>query len=258
MSPWYVDICNYLVTSTYPIGASKDVKERLESNVKYYIWDDPYLWRACNDQVTRKCVPKSEINSVLHFCHSTIEGGHYGLMWMAQKPILFCEIFDVWGINFTGSFPVSCRNYYVLLAVDYVSRWVEARVTKTNDAKIVVDFVKSNIFCRFGMLKALINDQGSHFYNCIMAMLLKMYGVVHRVATIYHPQTNGNLKSSIRKLRKDGKFELKRLKSPLRGCFECHPTELSSVKLVTYWSRLSIKLTRQSRSAIWDDQANRE
>ncbi|RDY08167.1 putative mitochondrial protein, partial [Mucuna pruriens] len=61
---------------------------------------------------------------------------------MPQQPIQFCEIFDVWGIDFMGPFPVSNGYSYILLAVDYVSRWVEAIATKTNDAKIVVDFLK--------------------------------------------------------------------------------------------------------------------
>ncbi|RDX77645.1 hypothetical protein CR513_42197, partial [Mucuna pruriens] len=67
----------------------------------------------------------------------------------------------------------------------------EAIATKTKDAKVVVDFLKSNIFCWFGVFKALISDQGSHFYNKAMFSLFYKYGVVHRVATTYHPQTNG-------------------------------------------------------------------
>ncbi|RDY05730.1 Pol polyprotein, partial [Mucuna pruriens] len=110
---------------------------------------------------------------------------------MPQQPILFCEVFDVWGIDFMGPFPVSNGYSYILLAVDYVSRWVEAIATRTNDARVVVDFLKSNIFCRFGVPKALISDQGSHFCNRAMASLLQKYGVAHRIATAYHPQTNG-------------------------------------------------------------------
>ncbi|RDY07627.1 Gag-Pol polyprotein, partial [Mucuna pruriens] len=90
-----------------------------------------------------------------------------------------------------GPFQVSNGYSYILLAVDYVSRWVEAITTKTNDAKVVVDFLKSNIFCRFGVPKVLISDQGSHFCNRSMSSLLHKYGVVHRIATAYHPQTNG-------------------------------------------------------------------
>ncbi|RDY12322.1 Gag-Pol polyprotein, partial [Mucuna pruriens] len=74
--------------------------------------------------------------------------------------------------------------------VDYISKWVEVRATKTNDARVVVDFLKSHIFCKFGVSKVLISDQGSHFCNHAMVTLLEKYGVVHRVAIAYHPQTN--------------------------------------------------------------------
>ncbi|RDX98082.1 Tf2-11, partial [Mucuna pruriens] len=94
---------------------------------------------------------------------------------MPQQPILLYEVFDVWGIDFMGPFLVSKGYSYILLAIDYVSRWVEAIATKTNDAKVVVDFLKSNIFCQFGVPKALISDQGNHFFNRAMSSLLHNY-----------------------------------------------------------------------------------
>ncbi|RDY11978.1 pol, partial [Mucuna pruriens] len=132
---------------------------------------------------------------------------------MPHQPIMFCEVFDVWGIDFLGSFPVSNGYSYILLAVYYVSRWVEAIATKTNDAKVVVDFLKSNIFCQFGVLKALISDQGSHFYNKAMSFLLEKYGVVHRVSTAYHPQTNGQSKCNMayNQAGKERKLQLQEL-----------------------------------------------
>jgi len=68
---------------------------------------------------------------------------------------------------------------------------VEAKVTKTNNSKFVVDFVRSNIFCKFGVPRAIISDHGIHFCNMWLASLLQKYGVVHRVSIAYHPQTNG-------------------------------------------------------------------
>ena len=65
---------------------------------------------------------------------------------MPQQPMLFCEVFDVWGIDFMGPFPVSFGFTYILLAVDYVSKWVEAKATRTNDARVVMDFVRSHLF----------------------------------------------------------------------------------------------------------------
>jgi len=106
---------------------------------------------------------------------------------MPQQPMLFCEVFDVWRIDFMGPFPVSFGFVYILLAVDYVSKWVEAKPTQTNNAKVVVDFVRSNQFCRFGVPRAIVSDQGTIFCSKSMFALLKKYGVVHKIATPYHP-----------------------------------------------------------------------
>ncbi|GJU18226.1 reverse transcriptase domain-containing protein [Tanacetum coccineum] len=69
---------------------------------------------------------------------------------MPQNSIQVCEIFDVWGIDFMGPFPSSRGNKYILVAVDYLSKWVEAKALPTNDARVVVKFLKSD-FARFGM-----------------------------------------------------------------------------------------------------------
>ena len=92
-----------------------------------------------------------------------------------------------------GLFPISFDYVYILLAVDYVSKWVEAKATRTDDSKVVTDFIKSNIFSRFGIPRALISDQGTHFCNQTMETLLRKYNVTHKVSTTYHLQTNGQI-----------------------------------------------------------------
>nr|GEW59270.1 hypothetical protein [Tanacetum cinerariifolium] len=77
---------------------------------------------------------------------------------MPQNSIQVCEIFDVWGIDFMGPLPSSKRNKYIIVAVDYLSKWVEVKVLPTNDARVVVKFLKS-LFSRFGTLKAIISDR---------------------------------------------------------------------------------------------------
>jgi hypothetical protein len=62
---------------------------------------------------------------------------------MPLNPILIVEIFDVWGIDFMGPFPNSFGHLYILVAVDYVSKWVEAIACKTNDHRVVVQFLKA-------------------------------------------------------------------------------------------------------------------
>ena len=88
-------------------------------------------------------------------------------------------------------FSSSLGYKYILVIVDYVSNWVEAIPTITNDAKVVKNMLKKSIFPRFGTPTTLISDGGSHFCNQVIEALLKKYGVTHKVATPYHPQTNG-------------------------------------------------------------------
>ena len=67
-----------------------------------------------------------------------------------MSTIMEVELFDLWGMDFMGPFPPSFNNLYIFLAVDYVSKWVEAISTRTNDASVVAKFLRSNIFTRFG------------------------------------------------------------------------------------------------------------
>ncbi|CAM8954313.1 unnamed protein product [Rhodiola kirilowii] len=120
---------------------------------------------------------------------------------MPQMPIVVDEIFDIWGIDFMGPFPSAYGLQYILVAVDYVSKWVEAKATKHDDGKTVVDFLRTNIFCRYGVPKAVISDQGSHFCNRSIASVFKHFGVIHRVSTAYHPQTNGQAEVSNREIK---------------------------------------------------------
>lgn len=117
---------------------------------------------------------------------------------MPLTSILVCEIFDVWGIDFMGLFPPSFGFVYILLAVDYVLKWVEAKAARTHDMKVVVNFFKTNIFARFGTPKAIISDRGTHFCNRTLEAVLKKYGVTHRVSTAHHLQTNGQTETSNR------------------------------------------------------------
>ena len=118
-----------------------------------------------------------------------------------MHPILEVELFDLWGIDFMGPFPASYNNLYILLAVDYVSKWVEAIPTRTNDAKVVAQFLRGNIFSRFGTPRALITDNGTHFCNKVIDKVLQKYGVRHRTSLAYHPQSNGQAEVSNREIK---------------------------------------------------------
>ncbi|KAL0290309.1 UNVERIFIED_CONTAM: Transposon Ty3-I Gag-Pol polyprotein [Sesamum angustifolium] len=95
-----------------------------------------------------------------------------------------------------GPFPSSFAKTYIILGVDYVSKWVEAKATRTDDARTVIDFVKANIVSMYKMPRAIISYRGTHFCNKMVSALLKKYNVTHRVSTAYHPQTNGQAEVS--------------------------------------------------------------
>ncbi|GJY91631.1 reverse transcriptase domain-containing protein [Tanacetum coccineum] len=220
------------ITETFPLE-TKDVK--------HYFWDDPFLFKICADQVIRRCVSGQEAFDILKACHSGPTGGHYGANYTAKKifdsgfywPTIYkdahdyvtrcdicqrqgkisqrdempqnsiqvCEIFDIWGIDFMGPFPSSRGNKYILVAVDYLSKWVEAKALPTNDARVVCKFLKS-LFARFGAPRAIISDRGTHFCNDQFAKVMLKYGVTHRLSTAYHPQTSGQVEVSNRGLKR--------------------------------------------------------
>nr|GEU99233.1 retroelement Pol polyprotein-like [Tanacetum cinerariifolium] len=120
---------------------------------------------------------------------------------MPQNTIQVCEIVDVWGIDFMGPFLNSKGNKYILVVVNYLSKWVEAKALPNNDARVVVKFLKS-LFSWFGTPKAIISDRGTHFCNDQFAKVMSKYGVTHRLSTAYHPQTSGQVEVTNRGLKR--------------------------------------------------------
>ncbi|CAM8972870.1 unnamed protein product [Rhodiola kirilowii] len=100
-----------------------------------------------------------------------------------------------------GPFPFSYGNQYILVAVNYVSKWVEAVASPTCDAMVVTKLFKKIIFPRFGVPRSVISDNGSHFKEKHFEALLRKYGVSHKVATPYHPQTSGQVEILNREIK---------------------------------------------------------
>ena len=123
---------------------------------------------------------------------------------MPLQGILLVQIFYVWGIDFIGPFPPSppsFGNLYILFVVDYVSKWVKTITCPRNDANTIVGFVQRNILNRYGALRTIINDEGSHFANKLFAKLLRRYGLRHAMGLDYHPQSNKQVEISNREIK---------------------------------------------------------
>nr|GEU41778.1 reverse transcriptase domain-containing protein [Tanacetum cinerariifolium] len=200
-TPWFADFANYHAGNFVVKAMSSQQKSKFFKDVKHHFWDDPFLFKLCSDQVIRRCVHGQEAIDILKTCHYRPIGRHHGptytakkvfdsgFYWptiyrdsqdlvkncdvsqrqgkisqrdeMLQNSIQVCEIFDVWGIKFIGTFPSSRGNKYILVAVDYLSKWVEAKFAK----------------------------------------VMQKFGVTHRLATLYHPQTSGQVEVSNRGLK---------------------------------------------------------
>ena len=121
---------------------------------------------------------------------------------MPQRGILVVQLFDVWGINFKGHFPSSFGNLYILITVDYVSKWVEATTCPNNDANTVVGFLQRNILSRFEAPRIIISDGGSHFENKVFEKHRSRCGIKHIMSLAYYPQTNRQAGISNREIKK--------------------------------------------------------
>ena len=106
------------------------------------------------------------------------------------------------GNGFYGAFSSFIWKYILLLAVDYVSKWVEATACPKNDANTVVGFLQRNILSRFGTPRTIISDGGSQFANKMFDKLMSRYGIKHIMSLDYHPQTNGQAEISNREIKK--------------------------------------------------------
>ena len=260
--PWYANIVNYLVIGQIPPQWTSQQKGKFMADIKKYYFDDPYLFKYYPDQLMRRCVPSDDQIGILTFCHSQACEGHFSawkttdkilqacFYWptlfkdcfefyktcarcqqfggvtkrnmMPLTPILILEIFDCWGIDFMGPFLPSCVYLYIFLSVDYVSKWVEAIPTRTNDHKVVLKFIKEHIFSRFGVPHAIISDSGLHFCNRSFENFLKKHGVTHKVSrhithkTMVKPnkligRSNTFWKKRVPQIAKIGRFDFSML-----------------------------------------------
>ena len=121
---------------------------------------------------------------------------------MPLQGIMVVQIFDVWGIDFMGPFTPSFGNLYILIAMDYVSKWVEAIGFPRDYVNTVVGFIQKNILSKFRAPKTIISDERSHFPNKLFAKLMRRYGVKHVMSLEYHSQSNRQAEISNREIKK--------------------------------------------------------
>ena len=188
-----------------------------------------YLYKKTKEGRTLKVIKNDEVESILYMMHTHPIGGHLGIEKVYEKikqryywkgmlgdikkyiqcciqcqergkkggkgylyPIKPMNAFDRIGIDFVGPLPRTSRgNKYIVVAIDYLTKWTEARALREATAEKTVEFIYTEIICRHGCPKIILTDQGSHFKNKLMNGLCEKFKIKHSMSSAYHPQTNG-------------------------------------------------------------------
>ncbi|GKC60763.1 reverse transcriptase domain-containing protein [Tanacetum coccineum] len=203
---WYAYFVNYIVGKVVPPHWTFEKRKRFFSQVQTYFWEEPYAFKLCADNIMRRCVAGRETLEILAHCHSGPTNGHHSANVTAKKvyesgfywPSVFKDANEYVRRCDTcqRSGNISSRN-----AMPQNNIQVEAQALPTNDARVVVKFLRS-LFARFGVPKALISDRGTHFCNSQLEKALQKYGVTHKLSTAYHPQSNGQTEVTNRAIKR--------------------------------------------------------
>ncbi|KAL4281633.1 hypothetical protein GQ457_03G016360 [Hibiscus cannabinus] len=187
--PWYANIVNFLVSGGLPHELSSQGRKKFKHDARYYFWDEPYLFKQCADQLLRRCVLEEEQKDIICHCHTSICRGHFGGARTAAKVLQSCFY---WPTLFKDA-----HNYYK--ACD---RWQRTENISRRNEMPLQCILEVELFDVWGIdfmgpfpsshvPRAIISDEGTHFDNKLIAKAAQRYGIRHKIATAYHPQTNG-------------------------------------------------------------------
>ncbi|WVZ89089.1 LOW QUALITY PROTEIN: hypothetical protein U9M48_035543 [Paspalum notatum var. saurae] len=203
--PWYADLVNYMVTGYVPKEADKrklvhDSRCHSSSYGGHYgahrthvkIWQSGFYWPNMYDnakEFVRRCSR----------CQRQRNINPRDAMPLTSN--LQLDVFDVWGIDFMGPFRNCGDKEYILIVVDYVSKWVEALPCSAADSRHCIKMFYDTIFPRFGTPRVIISDGGPHFIDKRFKRFLAELGVEHHAATPYHLQTSGQAETSNKQIK---------------------------------------------------------
>src|SRR4051812_42759189 len=227
----YHNLYKYLTEQQFPQHFTKKQKHQLVSQSKNYTIDNNLLYKKNNKDPDRfyRVIQKSELPALLYMMHNDPTSGHFSADTMFTKikaryywpqyyedikeyvktcdacqrrgrskrnnllhPIPVHSPFYQIGIDFVGPLPRTQRGKkYILVAMDYLTKWPEAQAVAEANADTTVNFIYEQILCRHGCPQIILSDRGTHFNNQVVKKLTERFKINHLLSTPYHSQTNG-------------------------------------------------------------------
>ena len=227
----YNNLYFYITQSIYPPSSTPAEQLSIQKQAKYYLVHNQFLYRHNKRQTDKplQVIKSTEVETLLHNMHNEPISGHLGrdvtfnrisrdYYWpnmyktiaewiktcdVCQRqgapqrqeplhPIAVGQPFDRVGIDYVGPLPRTTQgNRYIIVATEYLTKWVEAAAVPDCTAKTTAQFIYQDIICRHGTPKEILTDRATSFQNELIAALLHIVGTRHRLSSPYHPQTNG-------------------------------------------------------------------
>jgi hypothetical protein len=224
----YQDLIQYLTTLTFTEGITDKRKTLIRKNSTQYIYQHNTLFKKTKDGL-RKVILPDQVESILYHFHTDMSSAHLGIdavlgkikdryYWPqmgddVKEYIKTCNIcqrrghanrreelipipvhgpFYRIGIDIKGPLPItSSGNRYIIVAMDYFTKWPEAKAIPNMKAETVAKFIYEEIICRHGVPQEILSDRGTSFINKLIDELCQTYQTKHRLTSAYRPQTNG-------------------------------------------------------------------
>ncbi|XP_055806917.1 uncharacterized protein LOC129875663 [Solanum dulcamara] len=214
--PWYYDIVRYLKEGDYPEGISNIQKRTLRRLANHFFLSGEILYRRTPDLGLLRCVDSQEASKLIEEIHGGTCGPHMncftlakkivraGYFWMTMETDCIRFVRKSWGMDVIGPIEPAASNghRFILVAIDYFTKWVEASSHKSVTKKVVTDFVRNNIVCRFGIPHSIITDNGANLNSGLMHEICDKFKIIHRNSTPYRPQMNGAVEAANKNIKR--------------------------------------------------------
>ncbi|XP_070017123.1 uncharacterized protein [Nicotiana sylvestris] len=238
--PWFHDIREYIRMGVYPVQFTDDQKRTIWHLANGFFLSGGILYKRTPDLGLLRCIDAKQATTIMAEVHS---GVHRDLIYSPPSELHTMSApwpFVAWGMDVIGPIehPASNSHRFILVAIDYFTKWVEAKTFKSVTKKAVVDFVHSNIICRFGVPKVIITDNGANLNSHLMKKVCQRFNITHRYSTPYRLKANGaveadnkNIKKILRKMVQGSRQWHEKLSFALLGY---HTTIRTSVGATPY------------------------